>query len=62
MWPFSKILCLEYTFSGGRPLDKIENNSRTVKGAKVIGQEKETLTLILQPVKILSKDINNLSR
>ncbi|KAL2921843.1 Serine/threonine-protein kinase TIO [Bienertia sinuspersici] len=41
--------------TGGQPLDRLENNSRTVKGAKVIGQEKEALALILEPVKAFSK-------
>lgn len=53
-------LCQEWTLcSGGQSLDRLENNSRTVKGAKVIGQEKEALALILEPVKTFSKGMGN---
>lgn len=45
--------------TGGQSLDRLENNSRTVKGAKVIGQEKEALALILEPVKTFSKGMGN---
>ncbi|CAK9172478.1 unnamed protein product [Ilex paraguariensis] len=37
--------------SGGSVLDRLENNSRTVKGAKVIGQDNEALSDILLPLK-----------
>lgn len=47
---------------GGQPLDRMENNSRTVKGAKVIGQDKEALTLILEPAKYFSKGTGNTIR
>ncbi|KAH9624396.1 hypothetical protein KSS87_017951, partial [Heliosperma pusillum] len=45
--------------TGGLPLDRLESNSRTVKSAKLLGQEKEALTLILEPVRFLSKGINS---
>lgn len=45
--------------SGGKPVDRLESNSRTVKGAKIIGQEKEALTLILKPVQTFSKGKGN---
>ncbi|KAL7596205.1 hypothetical protein Lser_V15G31096 [Lactuca serriola] len=37
--------------SGCQVLDKLENNSRTVKGAKLIGQDNEALSVILLPLK-----------
>lgn len=37
--------------SGCQILDKLENNSRTVKGAKLIGQDNEALSVILLPLK-----------
>nr|XP_043607157.1 serine/threonine-protein kinase TIO [Erigeron canadensis] len=37
--------------SGCQILDKLENNSRTVKGAKLIGQDNESLSVILLPLK-----------
>ncbi|KAL8142701.1 hypothetical protein V2J09_015733 [Rumex salicifolius] len=37
--------------SGSQALDRLERNSRVVKGAKLIGQDKEALRLILAPVK-----------
>ncbi|XP_050212738.1 serine/threonine-protein kinase TIO [Mercurialis annua] len=42
--------------SGCQALDRFENNSRTVKGAQIIGQDNEALTLILLPLKRLSKE------
>lgn len=32
-------------------LDRLENNSRTVKGAKKIGEDNEALSVILSPIK-----------
>lgn len=37
-------------------LDKLENNSRTVKGANNIGQDNEALALVLQPLKTWPED------
>ncbi|KAI3698242.1 hypothetical protein L6452_31355 [Arctium lappa] len=37
--------------SGCKLLDRLENNSRTVKGAKLIGQDNESLSVILLPLK-----------
>ncbi|XP_059667382.1 serine/threonine-protein kinase TIO [Cornus florida] len=37
--------------SGCQVLDRLENNSRTVKGAKLIGQDNETLSVVLLPLK-----------
>ncbi|KAI8565224.1 hypothetical protein RHMOL_Rhmol03G0243200 [Rhododendron molle] len=37
--------------SGCQALDRLENNSRTVKGAKLIGQDNEALSVILLPLK-----------
>ncbi|KAA8533488.1 hypothetical protein F0562_031078 [Nyssa sinensis] len=37
--------------SGCQVLDRLENNSRTVKGAKLIGQDNEALSVILLPLK-----------
>nr|GMD53662.1 serine/threonine-protein kinase TIO [Ipomoea batatas] len=37
--------------SGCQILDRLENNSRTVKGAKMIGQDNEALSAILLPLK-----------
>ncbi|XP_010671457.2 serine/threonine-protein kinase TIO isoform X1 [Beta vulgaris subsp. vulgaris] len=45
--------------TGAKPVDRLESNSRTVKGAKIIGQEKEALTLILKPVQTFSKGKGN---
>ncbi|GAV84051.1 Pkinase domain-containing protein/HEAT_2 domain-containing protein [Cephalotus follicularis] len=42
--------------SGDRVLDRLENNSRTVKGAQIIGQDNEALALILLPLKRWSKE------
>lgn len=32
-------------------LDRLETNSRTVKGAKIIGQDNEALAVVLLPLK-----------
>ncbi|XP_068652801.1 serine/threonine-protein kinase TIO-like [Aristolochia californica] len=45
-----------------RVLDRLENNSRTVKGAISIGQDSEALTLILQPLKTLPEESASLCR
>ncbi|RAL46323.1 hypothetical protein DM860_015316 [Cuscuta australis] len=37
--------------SGCQTLDRFENNSRTVKGAKMIGEDNEALAIILLPLK-----------
>ncbi|KAK9724806.1 hypothetical protein RND81_05G099900 [Saponaria officinalis] len=48
--------------TGELSLDRLENNSRTVKSAKILGQEREAMAVILEPVKNLSKDIVNSGR
>ncbi|CBI26553.3 unnamed protein product, partial [Vitis vinifera] len=48
--------------SGCQTLDKLENNSRTVKGAKIIGQDNEALAFILLPLKKWSKESQNSGR
>lgn len=40
-------------FSGCQILDRLESNSRTVKGAKVIGQDNDALSAILVPLRNL---------
>ncbi|XP_021764025.1 serine/threonine-protein kinase TIO-like [Chenopodium quinoa] len=45
--------------TGSQTVDRLENSSRTVKGAKVIGQKKEALALILEPFKSFSKAMGN---
>ncbi|KAM7274398.1 hypothetical protein ACFE04_029062 [Oxalis oulophora] len=42
--------------SGNQVLDRLEKNSCTVKGAHIIGQDNETLALILLPLKKWSKE------
>ncbi|TKY53544.1 Serine/threonine-protein kinase TIO [Spatholobus suberectus] len=46
--------------SGCQRLDRLENNSRTVKGAKIIGQDNEALGHILLPLKKWSKGSQNI--
>ncbi|KAK7290480.1 hypothetical protein RIF29_04930 [Crotalaria pallida] len=46
--------------SGCQRLDRLENNSRTVKGAKLIGQDNESLGHILMPLKKWSKGSQNI--
>ncbi|KAF1899134.1 hypothetical protein Lal_00019256 [Lupinus albus] len=46
--------------SGCQRLDRLENNSRTVKGAKIIGQDNEALGHILLPLKKWSKGTQNI--
>ncbi|KAM6555433.1 hypothetical protein CsatB_002452 [Cannabis sativa] len=41
--------------TGCQTLDRLENNSRTVKGAQMIGQDNEALVHVLQPLKVWSK-------
>ncbi|KAK4758063.1 hypothetical protein SAY87_019364 [Trapa incisa] len=41
--------------SGFNQLDKVENNSHTVTGAKIIIQDKEAMTVIFQPLRKLSE-------
>ncbi|GMH09100.1 hypothetical protein Nepgr_010940 [Nepenthes gracilis] len=45
--------------SGCQALDRLENNSRTVQGAKTLGQDKEALALVLQPVKNWCGNLEN---
>ncbi|GAB2264965.1 hypothetical protein Dimus_000036 [Dionaea muscipula] len=44
---------------GCQGLEKLESSSRTVKGAKVLGQDKEALALVLQPVKTWCKNLES---
>ncbi|KAK7393136.1 hypothetical protein VNO78_21601 [Psophocarpus tetragonolobus] len=46
--------------SGCQRLDRLENNSRTVKGAKIIGQDSEAMGNILLPLKKWSKGSQNI--
>ncbi|CAJ1967824.1 unnamed protein product [Sphenostylis stenocarpa] len=46
--------------SGCQRLDRLENNSRTVKSAKIIGQDNEALGHILLPLKKWSKGSQNI--
>ncbi|KAK4436104.1 Serine/threonine-protein kinase TIO [Sesamum alatum] len=48
--------------SGCQVLDRLENNSRTVKGAKIIGQDNEALAAILLPLKKMSDGSQNSCR
>ncbi|PON62443.1 GPCR kinase [Trema orientale] len=45
--------------SGCQILDRLENNSRTVKGAQIIGKDNEALAHVLQPLKGWSKGSQN---
>lgn len=42
--------------SGNQILDRLESNSLTVKGANIIGQDNEALTIILLPLRKWSKE------
>ncbi|KAK8468159.1 hypothetical protein PHAVU_007G241300 [Phaseolus vulgaris] len=46
--------------TGCQRLDRLENNSRTVKSAKIIGQDNEALAHILLPLKKWSKGSQNI--
>ncbi|KAL6127442.1 hypothetical protein ACLB2K_070807 [Fragaria x ananassa] len=48
--------------SGCQILDRLENNSRTVKGALIIGQDNEALAHVLLPIKRCSQGSQNSSR
>ncbi|XP_065853830.1 serine/threonine-protein kinase TIO isoform X2 [Euphorbia lathyris] len=48
--------------SSNQALDRLENNSRTVKGAQMIGQDNEALALLLLPLKRWSKESQNSRR
>lgn len=48
--------------SGCQLLDRLENNSRTVKGAQLIGQDNEALANVLLPLKGWSKGSQDASR
>ncbi|PSS07240.1 Serine/threonine-protein kinase [Actinidia chinensis var. chinensis] len=48
--------------SGCQALDWLENNSRTVKGAKLIGQDNKALSVILLPLKNWCKEAQNSCR
>ncbi|KHG24620.1 Serine/threonine-protein kinase 36 [Gossypium arboreum] len=45
--------------TGNVALDRLENNSRTVNGAQIIGQDNEALALILLPIKKWSEGSQN---
>lgn len=44
---------IDVVFSGCQVLDRLESNSRTVKGAKVIAQDNDALSAILVPLRNL---------
>lgn len=44
-----------FPVSGNATLDKLENSSRTVKGAKVIGEDDKALDLVLLSLERFSK-------
>lgn len=46
--------------SGCQRLDRLETNSSTVKGAKVISQDNEAYGFVLQPLKRWSKGSQNI--
>lgn len=48
-----EISMIYVVFSGCQVLDRLESNSRTVKGAKVIGQDNDALSDILVPLRNL---------
>lgn len=48
--------------SGCQALDRLESNSRTVKGAQSIGQDNEALANVLLPLKGWSKGSQDTSR
>ncbi|MFQ6647321.1 hypothetical protein Gotur_021232 [Gossypium turneri] len=48
--------------TGNLALDRLENNSRAVNGAQIIGQENEALALILIPIKKWSEGSQNACR
>ncbi|XP_052178998.1 serine/threonine-protein kinase TIO isoform X2 [Diospyros lotus] len=48
--------------SGNQALDRLENNSRTVKGAKLIGQDNKALSVILLPLKNWRKETQDSCR
>ncbi|OVA06997.1 Armadillo [Macleaya cordata] len=48
--------------SGCQVLDRLENNSRTVKGANFIGQDNEAISLVLMPLKTWSKGSSSSGR
>lgn len=48
--------------SGCQILDRLENNSRTVKGAQIIGQDNEALAHVLLPLKRCLQGSQNSSR
>ncbi|XWS75232.1 hypothetical protein CRYUN_Cryun01aG0068000 [Craigia yunnanensis] len=48
--------------TGNQALDRLENNSRTVNGAQIIGQDTEALALVLLPIKRWSEGSQNACR
>lgn len=55
----SSVVTLSIIISGCQTLDRLENNSRTVKGAQMICQDNEALAHVLQPLKGWSKGCQN---
>ncbi|KAK3016199.1 hypothetical protein RJ639_006032 [Escallonia herrerae] len=49
----SEVIDMEHVlhYSGCQELDRLENSSRTIKDAKIIGQDNEALSVILLPLK-----------
>ncbi|XP_055827589.1 serine/threonine-protein kinase TIO [Solanum dulcamara] len=52
----------DIVLSGCQVLDRLESNSRTVKGAKVIGQDNDALSAILVPLRNLCDELKIPSR
>ncbi|XWS08043.1 hypothetical protein CRYUN_Cryun41cG0043600 [Craigia yunnanensis] len=48
--------------TGNQALDRLENNSHTVNGAQIIGQDTEALALVLLPIKRWSEGSQNACR
>ena len=57
-----KLILTVIPLSGCQALDRLENNSRTVKGAKIIGQDNEALSAVLLPLKNWCKGAQNSCR
>lgn len=51
-----------YLSLGCQTLDRLENTSRTVKGAQIIGQDNEALAHVLLPLKRWSTGSQNSCR
>lgn len=57
---YNLVSFFSYEFSSGcQTLNTLENNSRTVKGAQIIGQDNEALANVLLPLKRWSTGSQN---